>query len=125
MSKHVLSVGQCGPDHASISRFLKSHFDVIISTADSASDTLDLLQKQAYDLVLINRKLDLDYSDGLEIIRLMKSRPDLSSIPVMLVSNYPDAHAAAVALGGISGFGKQQLAIGETADRLRAYLGTA
>jgi CheY-like chemotaxis protein len=125
MSKYVLSVGQCGPDHAAISRFLKSHFDVMITSADSASETLDLLQKRAFDLVLINRKLDLDYSDGLEIIRLMKSRPDLSSIPVMLVSNYADAHAAAVALGAISGFGKQELTIGETADRLRAYLGTA
>ena len=41
--------------------------------AHHASDTLSTLQQQDIDLVLVNRKLDRDYSDGLEVIRQIKA----------------------------------------------------
>ncbi len=122
MTKRVLSVGQCVPDHGSISRFLRSTFDVAIDKADSAVDALDALQKQKYDLVLINRKLDADYSDGTEILRLIKSDAELAATPVMIVSNYKEHQENAVALGAAFGFGKNELGASDVVARLEPYL---
>ncbi len=77
MSKQVLDVGNCSPDHASLSRFLKKHFEVEIYQADQASDALEILARQQIDLILVNRKLDIDYSDGIDVIRKIKSAPSL------------------------------------------------
>jgi hypothetical protein len=67
--KSVLSIGQCRPDQAAISHYLTSHFRATVLTADLAVDAYRLLKSQTVDLVLINRKLDADYSDGMEILR--------------------------------------------------------
>jgi two-component system chemotaxis response regulator CheY len=71
---------------------------------------------------LINRKLDIDYSDGLEILTALKADPAYKSIPVMLVSNYADAQAEAVRAGAEPGFGKSQLSSIETVEKLRRFL---
>lgn len=122
MSKRVLSIGQCGPDHSALSRFLKSSFDVVIETAATAAESLDLLRKSQYDLVLINRKLDYDYSDGEEIIRTMQADAVLKAIPVMLISNYAEYQDNAVALGAVRGFGKNDLGRSDVVARLQPYL---
>jgi two-component system chemotaxis response regulator CheY len=81
------------------------------------------LRQGAYDLVLINRKLDADYSDGLEIVRAIKADPQLtSSVPVMLVTNYPEHQDAAVAAGAARGFGKLEYGNPQTVEKLRPYL---
>lgn len=67
------------------------------------------LRQGAYDLVLVNRVLDEDSSSGLDLIRQLKADPALARIPVLLVSNYVDAQAQAVALGALRGFGKNDL----------------
>jgi CheY-like chemotaxis protein len=120
--KRVLNVGQCVPDHASISRMLVKHFQVEIDQGHQAHDTLARLRQASYDLVLINRKLDADYTDGLEIIRTMKSDESLRHIPVMLVSNYPEHQERAVAEGAEPGFGKMQLGDPETIARIEKFL---
>ena len=51
------------------------------------------------DLVVVNRKLDMDYSDGIEIIRQIKAEPALAATPVMLITNYPEHQDAAEQLG--------------------------
>jgi len=107
--KTVLSVGQCGPDHASISRFLNRHFDVQILTAELPDDTLQTMRTNPVDLVLINRKLDADYSEGMDILRTLKSDSDLSDVPVMIVSNFEESQQAAVAAGAEYGIGKAEL----------------
>lgn len=109
MSKQVLSVGQCGFDHGAISRLFTQHFSAQVQAAHSASQALQALRKGAYDLVLVNRVLDEDGSSGLELVGQIKADPDLARIPVLLVSNYPDAQAQAVALGALPGFGKSEL----------------
>ncbi len=122
--KIVLDVGQCNPDHAAIRRLVEGQFGAKVIRADSADEALAALRASAIDLVLINRKLDLDYSDGLDIIRQMKADPQLESIPVMLVSNYPEYQVQAVAAGAEAGFGKAELAQPSTQQRLAKFLAT-
>ena len=78
MSKRVLNVGQCSFDHAAISRMITHNFDAQVLQADSAKDTISALKRDKVDLVLVNRKLDADYSDGLDIIKQIKADPELA-----------------------------------------------
>jgi CheY-like chemotaxis protein len=123
MPKRVLDVGQCGPDHATIRRYLTRHFDCEMSKSDTADDALAMLKSGGFDLVLVNRKLDFDYSDGLEVIRRLKADPATAAVPVMLITNYPEHQNAAVAAGAIRGFGKLEFDKPETLERIAAVLG--
>lgn len=123
MSKRVLDVGQCSPDHSAIRRLLESRFAAQVVQTHGLADTLAELRREPVDLVLINRKLDADYSDGMEILAAIKADTTLAGVPVMLVSNYADAQAAAVAAGAVPGFGKAELSRPDTVDKLRAVLG--
>jgi CheY-like chemotaxis protein len=122
MPKRVLSVGQCCRDHDSITKFLQANFDVEVEKADTAVDALDRLRKSPFDLVLINRKLDCDDSDGVEILRLIKEDARLASTPVMLVTNYKEHQDNAVALGAEYGFGKAELGSADVVARLEPFL---
>lgn len=123
MKRRILSVGQCRPDHSSLVRLFKTLFpEVEIEEADVAKSALEKAQNTKYDLILINRKLDADYSDGLEIIRHLKSDEKTSQTPTMLVTNYAEYHQEAVALGALPGFGKAQLNDPKTHELLQAIL---
>jgi CheY-like chemotaxis protein len=123
MAKRVLDVGQCGPDHAAIRAFLTRHFDCEIVQAHGPEDALAQLRCERFDLVLVNRKLDRDYSDGIEIIRQVKSDPAIADVAMMLVTNYPEHQAAAVAEGAVAGFGKLEYELPETRAKVAAVLG--
>lgn len=122
MSKRILSIGQCGPDHGSISRLFRQHFDAEVVAAAVESDAVRELQNSSFDLILVNRKLDADYSDGMIIVRRLIDDEALPDVPVMLVSNFAEAQEAAVAVGALYGFGKAELNSPETTDRLKAAL---
>ena len=122
MTRKVLSVGQCRPDHAAISHFLTSNFDAQVIAADLPGEAHKVLSSQDIALVLINRNLDADYSDGMEILRTIKANEATADIPVMLVSNFADWQEKAVHEGAIYGFGKAQLGSPETVDRVRSAL---
>lgn len=123
MTRRVLSVGQCVPDTASIKQFLTSTFDVTMVSAADGPEAIDQLRKSPFDLVLINRKLDIDYSDGIDIIRQLKADAELSQIPVMLITNYPEHQDNAVAAGAERGFGKNELGQSDVISRLSVFLG--
>lgn len=122
--KTVLSVGQCRPDQAAITHYLSSSFDVRILTADLRQTALELLQKQPVDLVLVNRILDADGGDGLEIIREIVRTQSTHGAAVMLVSNFPEWQNQAVTEGALRGFGKAQLNRPETRKMLADVLET-
>ena len=122
--KKVLSVGQCGFDHGSITRFLQGHFDAEVSAASTADDALALLRQQTFNLILVNRQFDADGDDGLSFIQTVKSDPQFASIPVMLITNYPDYAKRALALGAVPGFGKSELTSPGLVSRLGPYLQT-
>ena len=121
--KRVLDVGNCVPDHSAVTSFLTSRFDCEVLQADAANDALATLRKVDVDLILVNRKLDCDYSDGVEVIRRIKADDKLANIPVMLITNYADHQETAMALGAVRGFGKLEYGKPDTLERLQPILG--
>lgn len=122
MTKRVLDVGNCAADHAAIRRLLERHFQAAVHAADTADEAAAALDRQSYDLVLVNRVLDLDGSDGLELIRRLRGCPQHADLPLMLVSNYASYQQQAVAAGAWVGFGKSDLGSPATLERLAEVL---
>lgn len=118
----VLSVGQCGFDHGMIARQLLRGFGAEVVGAKTFPDAVAALRGGRFDLVLVNRVSDRDGSEGVDLIRTLKSDPALAAVPVMLVSNYPDAQQEAEALGALPGFGKAEIASAKATERLREIL---
>jgi len=123
MTKRILDVGNCAPDFASITRLLTSHFDCQVEQAHSPEETLSKLRAGQYDLVTINRKLDRDYTEGVEILKAIKADEQISAVPVVLITNFPEHQDAAVALGAERGFGKLEYEEPATLEKLKAILG--
>jgi len=120
--KRVLNVGHCLPDHMAIEAMIQQHFNAEVVPAADADTALEALRNQAYDLVLVNRKLDRDYSDGLEVIRRIKADSAMHAPPVMLITNFTDYQQKAIQAGAEPGFGKQALGSEEVLDKLRPFL---
>jgi CheY-like chemotaxis protein len=119
----VLSVGQCAFDHGTIARHMEQAFHAEVHGADSFDEALDALRSKRFDLVLVNRVSARGGARGLNLIRRLKADPELASVPVMLVSNYPDAQREAEAVGALPGFGKAELRSPKGAEHLQAVLG--
>ena len=122
MPKRVLDVGQCAPDHGAIRRLLEDNFAAEVVQTHGRDDTLAELRDGEFHLVLINRKLDRDYSDGIEILKEITSDNALGHIPVMLITNYEEHHQLATDAGGTRGFGKAELDHPATRERLTEIL---
>jgi len=119
----VLLVGHCGPD----AWMLKSVVGRAIDRADvrmvNSDDDLRAAVSDA-SLLLVNRVLDgrFDTESGIDLIRDFAGSADAP--PCMLVSNFEDAQEAAERAGARPGFGKRDAGTEQTADRLRAAVGT-
>lgn len=122
MTKTVLDIGNCDPDHSALRRMLVSKYDVEVLRAHQLSDAIELLAKSSVDLILINRKLDVDYSDGADVLKSIKKDDRFRNIPVMIVTNYPEHQQAAVAEGAEYGFGKLEYKEAATHERLARFL---
>jgi len=122
VTKRVLDVGQCGPDHVTIRDYLTANFACEVVRTHGLADTLAELRRGRVDLVLVNRKLDADYSDGIEIVRAIKAAADVAHVPVMLVTNYAEHQDAATAASAHRGFGKLEFDRAETREKLAALL---
>ena len=89
---------------------LETNFQqVSLIQAHSAEEVWELLRSRDVDLLLVNRLLDRDQSDGLEIIKRVKANPELAATPCMLISNFDEAQHLALEAGAEVGFGKQRL----------------
>lgn len=120
-SPRILSVGQCGFDSGSIERLFAQDFSAEVESVDTASDAMGRLQSEKFDLVLVNRRLDSDGSSGVALLEQLHAQAP--GVPLMLVSDKPDAQAEAVSKGALPGFGKAALRHPETKQRVRAALG--
>lgn len=122
----VLNVGQCVPDHMSITSYLRRTFDAEVVKVDSEEDALELVAKGDVDLVLVNRLYDADGASGLATVQAITSGDAPSGgdrPPVMLVSNFADAQKKAVKAGALPGFGKSELGTEATTEKLTPILG--
>jgi len=122
MAKRVVLVGHCGPDssYLRITVSKASPGVQVLAADDDAS--LGKVLGDGVDLLLLNRQLDFgfDESDGVGLLkRLRRIYPELKA---MLVSNYPDAQAAAMAEGALPGFGKRELGTSRVAELIREAL---
>ena len=122
MSKRVLAVGNCDYDHGSIRSLIEDNFEARVARAHGPKDTMAALRAEDFDLVVINRRLLRDQSDGIAIIEQMKADDRLGDIPVMLITNYPEHQQRAIAAGAKPGFGKAQLLDPATLAKLREFL---
>lgn len=124
-SPRVLSVGNCGADHGALQALLQRHWGAETQAAADAVATFSALRDRRFDLVLVNRIMDADGSEGIDIIRALKNDAQLSAVPVMMITNFPEHQQAAVAAGALPGFGKRDLGSPEMLDTLRAVLGAS
>ena len=115
-----LAVGHCGPDgwmlRNAIQRVIPEA-TVEDVTGDSALDQRLNESLKRPVVLLVNRKLDGDFeaADGIELLR---SRREAGHAWI-LVTNLPDAAAAAEEAGALPGFGKSDLHGESTSQALR------
>jgi CheY-like chemotaxis protein len=122
MPKKVIDVGNCSADHSKIRRVVETHFAAEVVCARDWSDARAELDAGPAALVLVNRLLDADGSDGVEFIRRLKADPRGTSVPCMLISNYDEYQQRAVEAGAVRGFGKAELDQPSTIEKLRTLL---
>jgi ActR/RegA family two-component response regulator len=124
MPKRVALIGHCGPDSSYLRLTVsKASRDVQVVMVDDSTE-LERLVADGVDLLLFNRVLDYGFDDteGVAVIRrLRKTHPNLR---MMLVSNYPEAQAEAVAAGALPGFGKREMGSSRVAELIGDALQT-
>src|SRR5580704_1367516 len=122
MPKKVLLVGHCIPDASYLRSAVSAAFPgATVSSIDDDSQLSHALST-APDLLLVNRVLFGDFAKpgGIELIRSLRQiNPNLK---LMLISNYPDAQAEAVAAGAQPGFGKKDLGKPASVSAIRGAL---
>lgn len=123
IKKTVIDCGNCGPDHSTFTSVVSKHFNAVVIRTHGLSDTLDALQKHDVHLITVNRKLDRDHSDGLDVIKQIKSDSAFADIPVMMVTNFEDHQKLAMDAGCVRGFGKLAVRDQSTIELLTSYLG--
>jgi two-component system chemotaxis response regulator CheY len=122
MPKKVALVGHCGPD----SSFLRiavsrAERDIQVVSVDDDSDLKRLLD-EGVDLLLLNRQLDYGFDEDEGVALIRKLRAAYPHVKTMLVSNYTEAQAAAVAEGALPGFGKREIGTPRVGELLREAL---
>lgn len=123
VSKVVL-VGHCGADSASLEYSVRAALGKV--TVVNAHDVQSTEQHSGPEsLLLVNRALEYGFGveSGIELIQSLARKPGAPRM--MLVSNYAESQAQAVAAGALPGFGKAQMHTPATAKLLREAAGLA
>lgn len=116
----VVLVGHCGPDSFLLEHAVRRALPgAKVIRADDESELAAAAQDA--DLLLINRVLGGSFREdsGVDLIR-HRNQSGATVPPMMLISDYPDAQAAAEAAGAAPGFGKREVYSDRTMQRLRA-----
>jgi len=126
MSKKIALVGHCGPDSSYLRMTVMkaAGTGAQILMADDDSELKDALE-QCVDLILFNRELGYGFQDKMGVDAIKRLRATHPNLKTMLVSNYADAQAAAVANGALPGFGKREIGSARVIEVLKAALETA
>ena len=121
--RQVVLVGHCGADQFMLDNLVRSALghEVVVSSANNDRQLKACMGSRS--LLLVNRQLDGQFAatGGIELIGEVVQHPDP---PVtMLISNYADAQQRAVEAGAQEGFGKSDLRLTSTVERLRNAIG--
>ena len=122
MSKRIVLIGHCGPDSSYLRMAVSgAERGVQVVSADDSRELQGLLD-EGVDLLLFNRVLDygFDEHEGVALIRRLRAR--YPRVKMMLVSNYPEAQAAAIEAGALPGFGKRDIGSPKVKEMLRQAL---
>lgn len=122
MSTRIALVGHCGPDSTYLRMtVMKAAKDVQVIMADDDSELKDALS-QGVDLILFNRELGYGFTETMGVDLIKRLRAEHPNLRMMLVSNYADAQAAAVANGALLGFGKREIGSPRVVEVLKEAL---
>jgi len=113
----VLSVGQCGYDDSRIGQVVRKALGATLDRAVDPEEARRMMSEKKYDLILVNRVFDAGTGMGVDFIT--EATRSGNTTPIMLVSDYADAQAAAVANGALMGFGKASIADPRVPELLR------
>lgn len=123
MPKRLLDIGNCYADHSALTSLVADRFGAVVIWAHNWVEAEEQLAGQPCDLILVNRILDRDGSQGLQVIRNIVADDRFAHIPVMMVTNFDDHQKLAQEAGAEPGFGKRALHAAETLEKLSAHLG--
>lgn len=111
-------VGHCGADSYSLSHAVSRAVpNAKVIAADDVASLDAALASPA--VLLVNRVLDGDFKTGNGVERIASLASKNPRPKMILISNYADAQASAVAAGASPGFGKSQLGSPATVELLR------
>lgn len=121
-TRTIVLVGHCGPDMFMLKSAIGRTAEAPIATVNDTKSLSEYLNGDS--VLLINRKLDGKFGtrSGIELIAQINQH-DNPPI-VMLISNYEDAQAQAVAAGARQGFGKSDLYDESSTKALRQAVGS-
>jgi len=121
--KKIALVGHCGPDAGYLMAVVRRAVEgAQVLIIDDQRELAELLNDGGADLVLLNRELNYGFEESLGVDVIKRLRISHPHVKMMLVSNYPDALAQAVAAGALPGFGKRDLGSARVTDLLRSAL---
>ncbi len=120
--KNVLIVGHCDQDNPQITSLIEKNFSAKVTREKLLKKTIGCLEKQNYDLVIINRIGAFDQEEGLELIKEIKEDGRFKT-PLMMITNFKEQMDKALECGGVQGYGKDKLYDEETVGLLSEYLG--
>ena len=117
---HIMVVDD-DPDTVSIlARHLQREGYVAIE-AISGSECLRIIREQPVDVILLD--LMMPGMDGFEVCRALKSNPDTSTIPIIMITARDDMDARAEGMRlGVSDFLAKPVFRRQLANRIRAQL---
>ena len=118
----VVLVGHCGFDSGGLTRLVQAAVPDAQVVGVHADRELGPYLRSG-NLLLVNRVLDGRFAagSGVELIEQIGK----TGVAAMLVSNFPEAQAAAVAAGARPGFGKSDMHLPAVRERIAAALASA
>jgi hypothetical protein len=121
MTKIAL-VGHCGVDGPRIEAQIRSIIDAADVCSCNDANALNRVCGEGVDLLLFNRELGFGFDDEQGVDLMAEVRESHPDVKMMLISDYPDAQAAAREVGALPGFGKADLGTSKVEKALRDAL---
>jgi len=119
----VLIVDDDATTRSVLRRLMVTEFGCTVSEVEDGLDALHLLGKQPFSLMLLD--LHLPVFDGLQTLQVIRSSPDLSGLPVVVLSvDREEATVRKLVHLGVSDYLIKPFKVTHVAERLRRVVGS-